>query len=81
MSELWNHLLLKKIWLFSLAPIQIVEKSEEIRNNSQVSLYYSDNEGGSYVVLKGTAHLIDNPEKKGAAMERRVGHTVSGLEG
>ncbi len=39
-------------------------KVQEIRNNPQVTLYYSDHEGGSYVAIAGTANLIDDPEKK-----------------
>jgi general stress protein 26 len=39
-------------------------KVKEIRNNSKVCLYYSDNEGGGYIVVNGIARIVDNPEDK-----------------
>ncbi len=39
-------------------------KVQEIIANPQVSLYYSDNEGGGYVTVNGIARLVDNLDDK-----------------
>jgi general stress protein 26 len=39
-------------------------KVQEIRNDSRVTLYYESPDGGGYVVIKGNAYLIDDPDKK-----------------
>jgi general stress protein 26 len=38
-------------------------KVREIRNDSRVTLYYEAPDAGGYVVIKGNAYLIDDPEK------------------
>jgi len=38
-------------------------KVREIRNDSRVTLYYEAPNGGGYVVIKGNAYLINDPEK------------------
>jgi len=37
-------------------------KVREIRNDSRVTLYYEDPDGGGYVVIKGNGYLMDDPE-------------------
>jgi len=39
-------------------------KIKEIRNNPNVTLYYADNEVGGYVVIDGTARLVEDPKDK-----------------
>ena len=39
-------------------------KVKEIRNDSRTTLYYDNPNGAGYVVLKGHASLVDDPEKK-----------------
>jgi general stress protein 26 len=39
-------------------------KVKEIRNNSRVTLYYADCEGGGYVSVAGTARLVDDEREK-----------------
>jgi len=39
-------------------------KVKEIRNNPKVALYYQAPNGAGYVVIKGYAHIIDEPQKK-----------------
>ncbi len=39
-------------------------KVKQIKNNPHVMVYYYDTDGLSYVSVAGTAHLVDDPEKK-----------------
>jgi general stress protein 26 len=39
-------------------------KVKEIRNDSRVTLYYADCEGGGYVSIAGTARLVDDEKEK-----------------
>jgi general stress protein 26 len=39
-------------------------KVQEIRDNPQVTLYYSDDSGEGYVAIIGTAILVDDPKQK-----------------
>ena len=39
-------------------------KVEQIMNNPRVTLYYFDHLSESYVILTGSANLVDEPEKK-----------------
>jgi general stress protein 26 len=39
-------------------------KVKEIRNESRVTLYYADSEGGGYVSIAGTARLVDDEKEK-----------------
>lgn len=39
-------------------------KVREIRNNSNVTIYYSDDKGAGYVAIIGTAILVDDPIEK-----------------
>ena len=39
-------------------------KVNEIRNDSRATLYYEALNGAGYVVIKGHAYLVDDPEKK-----------------
>ena len=39
-------------------------KVKEIRNNSRTTLYYQAPNGAGYVVIKGHACLVDDPEEK-----------------
>jgi len=39
-------------------------KVKEIRNDSRITLYYEAPNGAGYVVIKGRAYLVDDPETK-----------------
>lgn len=39
-------------------------KVEQIKNDPRVSLYYLENESAGYVMIYGTAHLVDDKEEK-----------------
>ncbi len=39
-------------------------KVKEIRNDNRVSIYYADPEGSGYVVIEGSAYIIDDTDEK-----------------
>ncbi len=39
-------------------------KVQQIKNNPNVTLYYLDSDASGYVVIHGTAQLVDDPEEK-----------------
>ena len=49
------------IW-FGTNPLS--KKVKEIESDSRVTLYYGDPSGGGYVVITGTAFLVNDPKEK-----------------
>jgi general stress protein 26 len=48
-------------------------KAQDIENNPRVTLYYQSPTATGYVVISGTAHLIDDPTEKSARWKEEWG--------
>jgi general stress protein 26 len=51
-------------WTIWLGTFPKSRKVEQVRNNSNVMVFFNDPEGNSYVSVAGTAELVSDPELK-----------------
>lgn len=51
-------------WVIWLGTTQGSRKAKQIQNNPNVIVYYYDPQSWSYVSVLGTAHLVNDPDKK-----------------
>ena len=60
-------------WTIWVATNPLTRKVTEIVENSKVTLYYDDDDAGTYLAIMGTATIHDDPESKARLKHRLLG--------